>query len=631
MLDHFPRPPQDTGRGVHWTPNQYLWGKEDWGFWKEQLQAMRIKWVKLLDDGSGSALGLARRLVDLQIMPVVRFFREQPNPDRITARETDTAKRFIEMGAVYFETNNEPDLDLEWKGRKRPPNWLDIVVDNFIVEASYIRNVGGYLLFPAFGPGGRGNPFKIIVDKGRKDLLDGNCCLAIHNYCLGRPLDYPNDPINTQGVPLTAQEWEEKGGMWAWEMSHEAVNAQRRKLVNPKANIMEDSTCFRAFEYFDALVNQAVGHSIPIFTTEGGYNAGQRAGTTYGDDPRYPKPTPYWTGRLTDEMFQFIEEKAPAYYFACMPWLIAVQRMGLWDVGFENQGPWFSHQFDKQFGLNGELPVVAMLKARPGKVRQNGPAPAVWQKLYSGPDLSGRKFDDRLKYLQPQVLLEPVADPSKPHWRLIEARWADEKEAQGRAYLFLKALNEQGQPIEGVTFQADRGDAIDRVQTKSRIDQYWGNYLLTGLLGTYKVSMVQDGLPSDKLVNVGIGSETAPRTYIATSFFLTFQKVAGVAPPPKRKPGRPANPKPTSPPIQPAVDKTVNFKEALIQAARPYSLPINRSSVLYQYARKKRLGDFMSAEFSWQYQDVEYRVQVFEKGLVYIRADETGPAGHIKL
>src|SRR5512136_1829214 len=98
MLNHFPRPPQDTGRGVHWSPNQYLWGKEDWGFWKEQLQAMNIKWVKLLDDGSGSMLGLVRRLADLQIMPVVRFYREQPNPGRISARETDIAKRFVELG-----------------------------------------------------------------------------------------------------------------------------------------------------------------------------------------------------------------------------------------------------------------------------------------------------------------------------------------------------------------------------------------------------------------------------------------------------------------------------------------------------------------------------------------------------
>ena len=64
MLSHFPRPAQDNGRGVHWSPSQYFWGKEDWGFWKEQLQAMNIKWVKMLDDGGGSAMGLVKRLIE---------------------------------------------------------------------------------------------------------------------------------------------------------------------------------------------------------------------------------------------------------------------------------------------------------------------------------------------------------------------------------------------------------------------------------------------------------------------------------------------------------------------------------------------------------------------------------------
>ncbi len=550
MLDHFPRPPRDNGRGVHWSHSQYQWGQDNWSFWRDQIQALNLKWVKLLDDGSGSALGLVKRLIDLQVMPVVRFFREEPNPSTITQREVDTAKRMVELGAVYFETNNEPDLALEWSGRRRPDNWLEIVVNNFIQEADMIRAVGGYLLFPAFGPGGRGNPFRLIVERGRRDILDGNCGLAIHNYCLGRPLDYPNDPINIQGVPLTPAEWTDRGGLWAWEMDYPAVNEYRRQLAKPSASIMEDSTCFRAFEYFDALVNEAVGHSIPIFTTEGGYNVGQRAGTTAGDDPRYPKPTPEWHGRLTDEMFKYMEEQAPAYYFACMPWLIAVRRIGVFGEGFENQGPWFTHQFDRQFGLDGELPIVRRLKARPGRVRVEGPPSLGILNFYTGPDLSGRDFDHRFKYLEPQVLLKPISQPDQPHWKLIKARWADKREAQGKPYIYVKALDERGQPIEGATFQAHRGDAVDKAQTKGRIDQYVGNIMLTGLLGTYTVSMAEGNLPSDKLLNVGLGDETSPRDFVQTSFFLTFQKT-GVAPEPEPLPPPPdVRPEPVPPPGQ---------------------------------------------------------------------------------
>ncbi|MFC1976537.1 hypothetical protein ACFLXQ_09075, partial [Chloroflexota bacterium] len=646
MLSHFPRPHEDTGRGVHWSHSQYFWGKDNWSFWKEQIQALKLKWIKVLDDGGGSALGLVKRLADIQVMPVIRFYREEPNPGHISGREEETVKRYADLGAVYFETNNEPDLDLEWVDRNRPENWLEIVVDNFIIEADMVRNAGGYLLFPAFGPGGRGNPFQIIVDKGRKDLLDGNCCLAIHNYCLGRPLDYPNDPITTQGVPLTQEEWEERGGMWAWEMSYEQVNEHRRDLANPNANIMEDSTGFRAFEYFDALVQEAVGHSIPIFTTEGGYNVGQRAGTTYGDDPRYPKPTPEWTGRLTEDMFRYIQEEAPDYYFACMPWLIAVGRIGVWGEGFENQGPWFTNHFDQQFGLNGELPIVSKLKAMPGKTRQDGPAPDGWETFYTGPDLTGRKFDDRLKYLEPQVLLEPVADPSQPHWRLIEARWADDQEAQGKAYVFLQALDEAGQPLEGATFQADRGDAVDSVPTKGPMDQHWGNYLMTGTLGTYKVSMAQDNLPSDKLVNVGLGNEVSPEQAVPTAFFLTFQKVASAPAAPASAPVE-AEPVPVpepeaaaaEPPPQAAGPRAETpadtaaaapeLKDALMAASRQYIIPVNRNSAMYQYAQANNLGEFLSSEFPVRHQETEYRAQVFEKGIVYMKSDGSGAVTHV--
>ena len=813
MLDHFPRPPADNGRGVHWSHSQYFWGKDNWSFWKEQILAMNLKWVKILDDGDGSAEGLVKRLIDIKVMPVIRFYEEEPNPGHISGREADTARRYAEMGAVYFETNNEPDLDLEWKGRNRPPNWLDIVVDNFIIEADMIRAAGGYLLFPAFGPGGRGNPFKLIVEKGRKDILDGNCCLAIHNYCLGRPLDYPNGPINMYGEPLTAAQWEEQGGMWAWEMSQEAVNEHRRRLANPQASILKDSTCFRAFEYFDALVNEAAGHSIPIFTTEGGYNVGQRAGTTYGDDPRYPKPTPERAGKLTDDMFRYIEEEAPDYYFACMPWLIAVGRIGIWGDAFENQGPWFTHHFDKQFGLSGELPIVAKLKARPGKVRKNGPVPEGIKSFYTGPDLTGRKFDDRFKYLRPQVLLEPVKDPTKPHWRLVEARWADEREG-GKGYIYVKALDENGRPVAGVTFQGQRPDAVDEVVTKGAIDQYLGNYLMTGTLGTYRVSMTQDGLPSDKLINVGLGNEVSPKQPVPTSFILTFQKMAGTtAPPPttenvtEPRSGSPVlEPKPvpeTRPPqrrrlrtldvrfknmqppvlLEPVADRSkpywrfsdahwadtqetqgkpyvyvkalnergqpivgaafqviygegldniatkgaadqylgsyemtgllgtytirmaqdnlasdnivnvglgdgvspartsifltfqqvsgissppaagdepgeqpgsesalepaplpvgpradtpplgsdmmVGLKDALMAAARQYVIPINRLSRLYQYARSKNLGEFLSAEFPLRHQGAEYQLQVFERGIVYMDKANPNVVKHI--
>ena len=88
QLEDFKRPNNDNGRGIHWSPSPY-WdssGKENWGFWKEQLLEMQIKWVKVICDGADSALPLVRRLVDIDIMPVVRFYWPEQNPGNLGDR-----------------------------------------------------------------------------------------------------------------------------------------------------------------------------------------------------------------------------------------------------------------------------------------------------------------------------------------------------------------------------------------------------------------------------------------------------------------------------------------------------------------------------------------------------------------
>ena len=266
-----------------------------------------------------------------------------------------------------------------------------------------------------------------------------------------------------------------------------------------------------------------------------------------------------------------------------------------------------------------ELPVD---ETEPSPGLQPGPVPPS--------SLLERRLDARFKNLHPQVLLEPVADPAQPYWRLVEARWADKQEAQGRAYIFVKALGQDGQPLEGATFQADRGDAIDKADTKGPLDQYLGNYMMTGTLGTYKVSMAQDDLPSDTLVNVGFGDEVSDAL---TSFYLTFQKVAGE--PSKKKDEQIVDPAPTpitGPHLDHPADKIEAAPElwdALMLASHHYIIPVSRRSRLYRYAQANNLGQFLSAEFPLQHQGVEYQAQVFEKGIAYFALNHPETVRHV--
>jgi hypothetical protein len=641
-LKDFPRPPEDNGRGVHWSISVYEWGLRNWSFWAEQLLEMKIKWVKMMDDGGGSALPLARRLVDLKIMPVVRLYWPEQNPGNIGQRGRETVRRYIQIGAVYFETNNEPDLDLEWKTGTKPPNWLDIVADNFIIDADIILAEGGYPAMPAFGVGTLRDPFSKVVEKGRRDILDGGAWAALHNYCLGRPLEYPNDPVNMFGEPLTEAEWHAAGGRWAWEMGVEPINEARQQFANPNASIMTDATCFRAFEQLNTYIVRAVGHSIPIMTTEGGYNVGQRAGTTAGDDPRNPKPTPLAASQLNLDMYRFMQgdreilgAKVPDYYFSVMAWLIAAQRIGVAAPPAENQGPWFTHKYDAEWGLNGELPLVQMLRDLPSRVRQDGPVPAQWHKPPT-PNELGRDWDPRLNYLG--VKLEPVGPDaaSGPYWKLVKARWLNREEAGGASHIFVKTLDAQGVPIENAAFVVKRPDARDIVRTKGSVDDFWGNYAMYGLLGTYTVAMVEGGYPSEQVTGVGLGTEEVPNAWTNPAFRFTFQLVEREA-----KPERPAaaTDQPsstageTTQPVRldetPVPEELTELQRALRKAAQPHIIPLNPDSPLYHYARAHNLGERLSDEFIFEHQGTQYVVQVFENGIVYATVDKPDQVAHV--
>jgi hypothetical protein len=688
-LHEFPRPPQDNGRGVHWSLSVYEWGKRDWSFWAEQLQAMKIKWVKVMDDGGGSALPLVRRLVDLEIMPVVRLYWEEQNPGNIGQRGRETVRRFVQVGAVYFETNNEPDLDLEWKDRRRPPNWLDIVVDNFIIDADIILGEGGHPAVPAFGVGTLRDPFSTIVERGRRDILDGGAWAAIHNYCLARPLEYPNDPVNMHGEPITEEEWHAAGGRWAWEISWEDVNQARKTAANPNADIMADATCFRGFEQLNAYIVRALGHPIPIMMTEGGYNVAQRAGTTAGDDPRYPKPTPQAASEMNLKMFQYIQgdrevlgKKVPDYFFAAMPWLIAAQRIGVQAPPAENQGPWFTHKYDGEWGLNGELPLVQMLKDLPSRLRQDGPLPQQWHKPPT-PDKLGRNWDFRLNFLGAGVKLEPASSPQgiaagSPYWKLVEARWLDKEEATGASHIFVKALDADGKPLENATFAVARPDARDLVTTKGPVDGFWGNYTMYGLLGTYSVEMTEGGYPSERVTDVGLGTEEVPDAWTSTAFRFTFQlvaegsggaaaaeapeavmepssvdavngakePVAGKVPPMRDEAplARDEAPPPTpsaappgsgqtemvQPPSPTQAERIAALHRALLEAAKPHIIPLNPDAALYKYARHHSLGERLSDEFTIEHEGIEYVAQVFEEGMVYVPVGQWDQVTHIQ-
>lgn len=365
-------PPHGAGEppAVNWTAIPYEPAAGELDYWINELQAMHIKWVKLMDDGGGSSLLICQRLLQAGIMPIVRLFKERPNPRGIGGREFDTVSRLVAVGVRYFETNNEPDLPAEWENNTMPPNWLDIVVDNFIREADEILGRGGLPAVPAMGPGSQDNPIARIAARGRRDLFERGAWVAIHNYTLNHPLDYPDDAVSQLGAPLSQADYD-RYGAWSWDNrvrespnpEDDTINRLRRQRKHPGITIFDDPNCFRGYEAAGRMIFDALGFYVPVISTEGGPVVG------WGDDKRYNKIIPTQQMEMQQEIVrQMQNNEVPDWYFALCTWLIASRPLGDFTPAWETMS-WYTNWWDQQFGLNGHLPIVDALKALPAVAR----------------------------------------------------------------------------------------------------------------------------------------------------------------------------------------------------------------------------------------------------------------------
>ncbi len=368
-LRDYPRPKNDTGIGVHWSagyPAAVGMGKIR-DFWLPELIAMGVKWVKIANhDG---ALSFVELLLKNDIMPIVRIYRPQPNPGVLDEKALAAVRNLVSAGVRYIEFNNEPDLGVEWQGRLVPPNAVEIVAQNAIIDMEAILNLGGYPAIPALAPGTKWDLVGEICRLGRRDLFAEPVWQAVHNYSLNHPLDYPYDPGNQHGAPYTAEFYNrlaaEKWDGDAWQgWSLERVNAERRRNANPGATAFDDPACWRSYERYDKLIRDQIGRSLPVLSTENGYIVGERP------DPRYPATTPQLHMAQTLEACRIMMgtssrfDHAPDYYFCTAFWLLANYNLGSWAPEWEGQA-WYSNRWPE-----GRLPIVDALKAEPKQVRR---------------------------------------------------------------------------------------------------------------------------------------------------------------------------------------------------------------------------------------------------------------------
>lgn len=484
QLAEYPRPANDNGRGVHYAPTILAQPTTMVDFFIDELLAMNIKWVKLMqgDIPKVEHHYLVEQLVAHDIEPIVRVYKPYNEPYEHLSELVAAAQP---MGVDYFELYNEPNIN------GFPGGWrdgeamsVDRIIDLWLPAAEAIQQADGYSGLPTLATGGDYDDILFLKDfldgvaaRNRADLFQQSW-LPLHNYFLNHPFDYPTDPVNLQSVPLSEAEIQ-KRGLTPDEV--QTINNARKNARFPGGyyvgdTIHEDSNGFRKFEAYGKIFYDRFGYYIPIITTEGGPLAGDH------QDPRYPAVTDEDVAELTLRAYHYMLEDAPAYYFAFAPWLMANGAGGHWDAAWE-EAAWYK--------IDGTiLPVVDLLKddSRRREVRDWSYRPLInpenneTQNLLAEGGSSSKIPNNDV----PSTEIIPISGFG-PTWEVAGAQWQTAATEYPR--LRINVLDDAGQKMSGQQVRVEWSDGWALLVTEAG-NPHSVSLPMTTPSDTYMVSLV---------------------------------------------------------------------------------------------------------------------------------------------
>ena len=364
QLKDFPRPDDESRRGIHWSASVFHPDGQALDWWIHELVTMNIRWVKLLDSGSGSSKNVCQKLLANKIIPIVRLFRERPNPGHLGDGEKRTVADLVALGVRYFESSNEPNVAEEWQpGQWVPGGRPELVMQHWLLDAKVIMQLGGLPSFPALAQCGK-DPEHSSIEWYKKAFQ----WLALHAQQEAGQAFSDGAWLAVHGAVLNHC-YQDPEGQWHFEYPFDPICQGDQ----PNKTVMDDDNSVLGYLVPEQLLQEHFALTVPVISTEGAVLSPY---TGWNRDTRYPTPENYpggperWHSDCTVAMFKWLESRAAARWvrankFAMCPWLIANQRMGHNDPAWTRDA-WY------QAGHN--MPVVDAMKALPPPVP---PAPAV--------------------------------------------------------------------------------------------------------------------------------------------------------------------------------------------------------------------------------------------------------------
>lgn len=304
----YPRPKGDTGIGFHWFPDFHHYDDRYLDTFLPLLRSMGASWLVIPSHPRRSIpASFIRGLLEEDIEPVV-----QVSTPYITflkqAELRDLCEKYASWGVHYISVFKEPNLAPRWPqwGEDLPERFMDLLIP--CLETMY--EVEGIVpLFPPLSPGGDfwGTVFLEacldILNRRKKRRLYGKMAVAIENYAFNKPLTWG------------------KGGKAQWP------------CAQPYQSLpgCEDHRGFYLFQWYDEIIRQKVGRSLPLIGAANGLLLGDRS------SPEFPPLDEATHAQRSAQISQMMMRgEVPNYFFNNAFWLLAAE-----DASPFAQGRWF--------------------------------------------------------------------------------------------------------------------------------------------------------------------------------------------------------------------------------------------------------------------------------------------------
>lgn len=286
-LADWPRPPHDTGMGIHFLPIGYY---ADWvvDLLIGRMQQMHMTWAVVLYEDDNSLRIAAQKFRDAGIMVVWRP-NIRPDATYIYVKRDMDILREIGM-PPYIQLFNEPEVAAEWAesdGQIRIKRFSD----NWIKFADDVYAAGGFPGIQVVDP----ETLKFLIDRVKskgKEYLFNQMFFVPHPYGSNHPPDYPYD-----------------------------ANMQARE---PGKTVDQDWFGTLGFLPYSRIFQEKLGFVPPFIIGEGGW------AVTVREDDKYPVVNDEQHRDYHLEVYSWFKngalsdgEALPDYLFAFCPWIIA--------------------------------------------------------------------------------------------------------------------------------------------------------------------------------------------------------------------------------------------------------------------------------------------------------------------